>query len=68
VVVLDDPDSDDFLGGLEEEHEEVSDMGLREDPGSFLRYLCARQERVVRSGLRSMPGGLCARSLGCMIF
>ena len=39
---LDEPDSGDLQDGLGEEHEGVSDLGLREDPESLLRYLRAR--------------------------
>ena len=53
---LDDSDPDDFLDNLGEEHEGVSDLGLREDPRYLLRFLHAQRGRVVRSGLRSMPG------------
>jgi len=51
VVGPDDPDSDDFLDDLEEEHEGVFDLGLWEDLGSLLRHA-----RGVRSGLHSMLG------------
>ena len=42
VVGLDNSDSDDFLGDLREEHEGVSNLGLREDLGSLLKYFHAR--------------------------
>ena len=55
VEGLEGSDPDDFRGGLENEHEGVSNLGLREDLGSLLMCLRPRQERVARGGHRSMP-------------
>ena len=53
MVGPDDLDFGDFLDDLEEEHG-VFDLGLRDDPGSLLRYLHVRRGRVIRSNLHSM--------------
>ena len=55
VEGLEGSDPDDFRGGLGNEHEGVSNLGLREDLGSLLMCLRPRQERVARGGHCSMP-------------
>ena len=56
VESLDGSDSDDSLCDFGDQDEGVSDLDLREDPGSSLSYLRARRERVVKGRFRSMPG------------
>ena len=48
--------TDDSLSDFGDEDEGVSDLGLREDPGSLLFNLHALRERVARGHCLSMPG------------